>query len=185
MTWWLALLLAQDPRGIRASMQASLDQQRASVRRQTETAVPRTLLSSAVTARPDAACEPIAEPQLARMIDDAAKNQGVEPALVREVARQESAFQPCVVSSKGAEGLMQLMPSTQAQFQVRNPFDPRESLEAGSKLLKELIERYHGDLKLALGAYNAGPGRVDEAAGVPDIAETQNYVRVVLQRLGR
>jgi soluble lytic murein transglycosylase-like protein len=182
VTWWLALFLIQDAKSIRASMQASLEQQRASVRKQTGTAAERPA-QWAMAPRMEAACEPIPEPQLGQMIDDAAKRQGVQPALVREVARQESAFQPCAVSVKGAEGLMQLMPSTQVQFQVRNPFDAQQSLEAGSKLLKELIDRYHGDLKLALSAYNAGPTRVDQAKAIPDIPETKSYVSDILERL--
>ena len=117
------------------------------------------------------------------MIGDVALKQNVNPALVREVARQESGFRPCAVSPKGAEGLMQLMPSTQAQFQVKDPFSPKESLEAGSKLLKELLDRYHGNLSLALSAYNAGADRVDKAGAVPGIPETQNYVMEILKHL--
>ena len=78
---------------------------------------------------------------------------------------------------------MQLMPATQAQLQVQNPFSAQESLEAGSKLLKQLLDRYHGDLSQALSAYNAGPARVDAAGGVPKIPETQNYVSGILNRL--
>jgi soluble lytic murein transglycosylase-like protein len=182
MTWWLALVLTQDAGSIRASMQASLEQQRASVRRQTET-TPARPVQWALAPRAEAACEPISEPQLTHMIDDAAQRQGVQPGLVREVARQESAFQPCAVSAKGAEGLMQLMPSTQAQLQVRNPFDAQQSLEAGSKLLKELIDRYRGDVRLALSAYNAGPTRVDQARAIPEIPETKRYVSNILERL--
>ncbi len=77
---------------------------------------------------------------------------------------------------------MQLMPATQDQFKVDDPFDPKQSLEAGSKLLKQLLDRYNGDLPKALSAYNAGPGRVDQAGGVPDIAETKNYVLSILTR---
>ena len=110
-------------------------------------------------------------------------DHGVDPALVREVARQESGFRPCVVSPKGAEGLMQLMPATQAQFQVRDPFQAEESLAAGAKLLKQLLDRYNGDLSLALSAYNAGSGRVDKAGGIPEIPETKNYVAEILGRL--
>lgn len=117
------------------------------------------------------------------MIDVAAQREDIDPALVREVARQESGFQPCAVSPKGAEGLMQLMPATQIQLQVQNPFSAQESLEAGSKLLKQLLDRYHGDLPQALSAYNAGPARVDAAGGVPKIPETQNYVVNILKRL--
>jgi soluble lytic murein transglycosylase-like protein len=80
---------------------------------------------------------------------------------------------------------MQLMPATQAQFQVKDPFSAKESLEAGSKLLKDLLDRYHGDLSLALGAYNAGADRVDKAGSVPDIPETKNYVFDILHRLAQ
>jgi soluble lytic murein transglycosylase-like protein len=116
------------------------------------------------------------------MIDEVSQKQGIDAALVKEVARQESGFRPCAVSSKGAEGLMQLMPATQDQLQVNDPFDPKQSLEAGSKLLKQLLDRYHGDLSLALSAYNAGPGNVDKAGGVPNIPETKNYVFSILTR---
>jgi soluble lytic murein transglycosylase-like protein len=166
-------------------MQVSLEQQHASVRVQAASAVKSASGrgSAAALPRAESSCDAIPEPELAKMIDDASLKHGVDAMVVREVARQESAFRPCAVSPKGAEGLMQLMPSTQADLQVRNPFDPRESLDAGAKLLKELMERYHGDLKLALGAYNAGPARVNEFRGIPEIPETQNYVSDILLRL--
>ena len=116
------------------------------------------------------------------MIDEVAEKQGIDASLVKEVARQESGFRPCAVSPKGAAGVMQLMPSTQTQLQVTDPFDPRQSLEAGSKLLKQLLDRYQGDLPKALSAYNAGARRVDEAGGVPNIPETKNYVLSILAR---
>ena len=116
------------------------------------------------------------------MINDAARKQSVDPALVREVARQESGFRPCAVSPKGAEGLMQLMPATQLQFDVTDPFDAGQSLQAGTKLLKQLLDRYQGDVPMALSAYNAGAGRVDKAGGVPEIPETKNYVMSILGR---
>ena len=78
---------------------------------------------------------------------------------------------------------MQLMPATQAQLDVRDPFDPQESLSAGAKLLKQLLDRYHGDLALALSAYNAGVGRVDRTFSVPEIPETKDYVTDILGRL--
>ena len=168
-------------------MEASLEKQRASVRQQAEAIratmppAPPTLTTSRPIPAP--ACDPISKPELTRMIGDAANRQGVDPALVFEVARQESAFRPCVVSPKGAEGLMQLMPATQIQLDVKNPFDAQESIEAGSKLLKELLERYHGDLSLALSAYNAGSGAVDRAGTIPEIPETKNYVSDILMRL--
>lgn len=181
--WWLALLLVQDARTqadrVRAAMQGSLDQQRASVRQQAET-----FPKKAHFVMP--ACDGIAEPELSKMIDEASDKQGVDKNLVREVARQESGFYPCAVSPTGAAGLMQLMPATQAQFQVENPFDPKQSLEAGSKLLKTLLDKYKGDLSLALSAYNAGPTTVDKAVektgDAPDIPETKAYVLNILTR---
>jgi soluble lytic murein transglycosylase-like protein len=187
----LAILLAQDVRSqadrIRAAMEPSLAKQRASVRAQVEAAATHSTSSPAWSIpmiMPEAAgCDAVSQPELARMIDDIAPRQNVDPALVREVARQESGFHPCAVSPKGAAGLMQLMPATQAQFQVKNPFDAKESLEAGSKLLRDLLDRYHGDLSLALSAYNAGAQTVDKAGAVPEIPETKNYVLGILNRL--
>jgi soluble lytic murein transglycosylase-like protein len=117
------------------------------------------------------------------MIDSAADANAIAPEIVREVARQESAFNPCAVSHKGAEGLMQLMPGTQALLGVEDPFDPEESLNAGARLLKELLGRYDGNLALALSAYNAGPKRVDQANGIPPIQETRDYVTKILSRI--
>jgi soluble lytic murein transglycosylase-like protein len=117
------------------------------------------------------------------MIDAAARRQHVDPVLVREVAREESGFRPCAISPKGAEGLMQLMPATQLLLQVRNPFSAQQSLEAGSKLLRLLLDRYHGDLPQALSAYNAGPAVVDQVGGIPEIPETKAYVSDILNRI--
>jgi len=176
-------------------MAASLAQQRQSVQQQVKSQVQGARISMSQMAESGAFvaippvnmpsafdCDPVPKPQLSEMIDAAAQRQGVDPALVREVARQESAFRPCAISSKGAEGLMQLMPATQAQFSVTDPFDPGQSLDAGTKLLKQLLDRYHGDLSLALSAYNAGAGRVDRAGGIPEIPETKNYVFSILSR---
>jgi len=184
----VAALLAQNAPSqsdrIRAAMAASLAKQEASVRIQIQSAKSNlTSWNQAPVAEGEANCEPVSEPELGRMIDDAAQENKVNPDVVREVARQESAFRPCAISSKGAAGLMQLMPATQAQFQVKYPFSPKESLEAGTRLLKELLDRYHGNLSLALGAYNAGADRVDKAGDVPDIPETKNYVFDILKRL--
>lgn len=162
-------------------MEPGLAQQRASVEKQM--AAHRTVVESLPTLDAMPVCDTLPKTELARMIEAAAARNRIDPALVFEVARQESAFQPCAVSSKGAQGLMQLMPETQAHFQVGDPFNPEESLAAGSKLLKELLERYHGDVTLALSAYNAGTGRVDKAGGIPDISETKNYVVAILSRL--
>ena len=117
------------------------------------------------------------------VISLAASRAGISSDLVRAVILQESAFDPCAVSSKGALGLMQLMPATARELGVSNPFDPKQNVEAGAGLLRQLIDRYGGDLSLALSAYNAGPSRVDRAGGVPNITETTNYVRRVLDNL--
>jgi soluble lytic murein transglycosylase-like protein len=128
-------------------------------------------------------CPPIPASILFPMIETVARREGLSPPLLREVVRQESAFRPCAESSAGAQGLMQLMPATQAYLGVSDPFDVGQSLAAGSRYLKQLLDRYGGDIALALGAYNAGPARVDRAGGVPAIAETRNYVRSILDRL--
>lgn len=185
----LALLLSQDVRSqaarIRAAMEPSLAKQRASVRAQMDGGAATHLSAWHIPMiMPEGpGCEAVSPPELARLIDDIAPRQKVDPALVREVARQESGFHPCAVSPKGAAGLMQLMPATQVQFQVKNPFDAKESLEAGSKLLRDLLDRYHGDLSLALSAYNAGATTVDKAGAVPEIPETKNYVLGIINRL--
>jgi len=183
----LALLLAQDVHSqadrIRAAMASSLAKQRASVQAQVQAAAATGSSGNPFLMPQAPGCDAVSQPELLRMIDDIAPRQNVSPALIREVVRQESGFYPCAVSPKGAAGLMQLMPATQAQFQVKNPFSPKESLEAGSKLLRDLLDRYHGDLSLALSAYNAGAERVDKAGAVPEIPETKNYVLGILNRL--
>lgn len=131
------------------------------------------------------ACEPIADAAVAPIIDSAAKAQKLEPELLRAVIQQESASYPCAVSSKGAKGLMQLMPVIIEQFAVGDPFDAKANVDAGAKYLKQLMEKYKGDLSLTLGAYNAGPTAVDDAKGIPDIPETRNYVDAILQSLGK
>jgi soluble lytic murein transglycosylase-like protein len=197
--WWLAIFLMQDvrtqqPQRVRAAMAASIEKQRASIQEQIKfvnAPAPPAIQSSfavssfTVPAPVAYACEPVAAPELSKMIDSVAREHSVDPALVREVARQESGFHPCAVSPKGAEGLMQLMPATQTQLDVRDPFDPQESLSAGAKLLKQLLDRYHGDLALALSAYNAGMTRVDRSFSIPEISETKDYVTDILGRLGK
>jgi soluble lytic murein transglycosylase-like protein len=115
----------------------------------------------------------------------AAEREGLQHGLLRAVIRQESGFDPCAVSRKGAMGLMQLMPATAADLSVSDPFDPAENVFAGARLLRTLLDRYKGDLPLALGAYNAGPGRVDAFGTIPPIPETIDYVRKILNLLGR
>jgi soluble lytic murein transglycosylase-like protein len=178
----------QNPDAIRQAMTASLQRQRESIRIQLSSAAqvrerlkPGGFLITDSFAPSD--CEPLAQTDVDNLIEDAARKEGLDPKLVREVARQESGFRPCAVSNKGALGLMQLMPSTAKDLEVDNPFDPRGNITAGSRFLKLLLNRYEGDVASALGAYNAGPARVDKAGGVPAITETRQYVNTILNRL--
>ena len=129
-------------------------------------------------------CLPMPRAGIEPVITLAASRAGISPQLVRAVISQESSFNPCAVSPKGALGLMQLMPGTARQFGVSNPFDPSQNIHAGAYFLKQLIDRYGGDLSLALSAYNAGPGTVDRAGKMPAIPETANYVRRIMGSLG-
>lgn len=128
-------------------------------------------------------CDPIAETELAPMIDTAAKGHELQPKLLRAVMEKESAFRPCAVSPKGAQGLMQLMPDTAGQFGVSDAFDPKQNIEAGATFLKQLLDKYKGDIGMALGAYNAGSSTVDQAGGIPNIAETRDYVDAILKKI--
>jgi soluble lytic murein transglycosylase-like protein len=112
-------------------------------------------------------------------IDASAKKHGVDPNLIRAIIKTESNFNPNAVSRKGAMGLMQLMPDTARDLKVKNPFDPKQNVDAGVRYFKNLMDNYKGDLKLSLAAYNAGAGAVARSNGVPRIPETQNYVKQI------
>jgi soluble lytic murein transglycosylase-like protein len=128
-------------------------------------------------------CDPVPLPQLESLIAGAARREELQPDLLRSVIKQESGFRPCAVSPKGAIGLMQIMPATAAQFNLEDVFDPKENVDVGARILKELLGRYNGNLALALGAYNAGPSRVDKAGGIPNIPETTDFVKRILSSL--
>jgi len=115
-------------------------------------------------------------------IVDSATRHGVDPVLIYSIMHRESAFKKMAVSYKGARGLMQLMPATAARFGVRNIFDPAQNIEGGSRYMRFLLNRFRGDVGLALAGYNAGEGAVDKYNGVPPYRETQEYVRRITQR---
>jgi soluble lytic murein transglycosylase-like protein len=114
------------------------------------------------------------------MIEGAARRNGVDPALLAGLIKQESNFNPNARSGAGAQGLTQLMPSTARGLGVSDPTDPSQSIEAGARLLGGFLKQFHGDEKLALAAYNAGPGAVQKYGGIPPYEETQRYVPKVL-----
>jgi soluble lytic murein transglycosylase-like protein len=119
------------------------------------------------------------EKSVDEIIVEAGKANDLDPRLIKAVAKQESKFDPNAVSRKGAKGIMQLSKENCESMGI-DPFDPHENIHGGSKLLAEYLERFRGNLRLALAAYNAGPTIVERHNKVPDIQETQKFVRVVM-----
>ena len=114
-----------------------------------------------------------------KLVREAAERHHVDPALIRAVIQTESNWNSGALSRKGAGGLMQLIPTTAQRFGATDLFNPQQNIDAGVRYLKTLLERYNGNLDLALAAYNAGEGAVDRAHGIPAFRETRDYVRKV------
>jgi soluble lytic murein transglycosylase-like protein len=115
------------------------------------------------------------------IIKAASEKFNMEPSLVKAVIKAESGFNHTAVSSKGAQGLMQLMPGTAEDMEVDDPYNPEKNIFGGTKYLSKMMERYNNDVKLALAAYNAGPDNVDEYKDVPPFKETKTFIERVMK----
>ena len=131
--------------------------------------------------RPKKALMPSLTDQYDHVITEASKKHGISFSLLKALIKTESDFNPWAVSSAGARGLMQLMPENIKTLKIKNPFDPRENIMGGARYLKQLINRFGGKLPLALAAYNAGPGVVEQYRRVPPFKETENFVQEVMK----
>jgi soluble lytic murein transglycosylase-like protein len=175
---------------LQSAFQASIEKQQKSLKQQRHSLIQQTGLDPAeddfiapLPLQVQADCAPLPASYVETLIQDAARKQALDPGLLRAVMRQESGFHPCAVSVKGALGLMQLMPATAAQLRISDPFDPAQNVEGGARFLKQLLDRYHGDLRLALVAYNAGTLKADGAPEEFYPAETQTYLANIFAEL--
>ena len=138
--------------------------------------------SPASVPAPPATVPPV---QIERLVAANASAWGVDPALVKAIIANESGFDANATSRTGAQGLMQLEPATAASLCVTDAYDPAQNVWGGTRYMRGLLDRFHGDLRLAVAAYNAGPGAVEKYGGVPPYAQTQNYVQNVLSSYRR
>jgi soluble lytic murein transglycosylase-like protein len=139
-------------------------------------------LAPAGTENPDAPA-PVPPDQINQLVQQNADIWQVDPALIKSVIANESSFNANATSPVGAQGLMQLMPETAASLGVKDPYDPAQNVAGGTRYLRGLLDRFKGDTRLAVAAYNAGPNAVEKYGDVPPYAETQNYVKNVLGSL--
>ncbi len=190
ISWAASPKAADDPAN---AMQQSLQKQRDSLSRQADslrqqfgnlpTLEKDTFFLVAPVLDPEFDCSPLARPDVESLIQHAANKNSLDAGLLRAVMKEESAFRPCAISAKGAQGLMQLMPSTAEQFHVTDPFDPEQNVQAGAAFLNQLLRKYKGDLRSSLVAYNAGASRADRT-DLPIPAETQSYLANIFADLG-
>ncbi len=147
---------------------------------------PEPVTEKIVEVVPELEPAPGSRESLVALVDEMAARHGVDPRLANALVQVESNYESTAVSSKGARGLMQLMPATARYYGVDDSFDPVQNLDAGLRHLRGLLDRYgEGRVSLALAAYNAGEGAVSRYRGVPPYRETQDYVRRILTLTGR
>jgi soluble lytic murein transglycosylase-like protein len=181
-----ALAQIQDVYSLQASLQASFPAATASQTAATGgTSFAQVLSTQTAPASATSADAPAAAAPYTADIQAASRKYGVPEALIEAVIQQESGFNPNAQSGAGAGGLMQLMPSTASGLGVTNVYDPAQSIDAGTHYLRDQLDRFGGDVRLALAAYNAGPGAVSTYGGVPPYPETQSYVSDVLANYAR
>ena len=160
-----------------AAVQAAIDRARRLGQPIAPPVAPR---AGSVSSVPSRSSAPPGVSSFGDLIREASTREGVDPALVSAVVSAESGFNPQAVSAAGAKGLMQLMDGTARSLGVRDAFDPAQNIAGGVKYLRQMLDKYGGDVKRAVAAYNAGPGAVDNYGGIPPYAETQSYVQRVL-----
>jgi soluble lytic murein transglycosylase-like protein len=194
-----AAAMGQDPQAAMADsiarQRAAVERQRQAVRQQVHAPPGSTagfftvpwsepLSETPPATAPVAECDPVPDDQIDPIVEETSKREGLTPDLLRAVIERESSYLPCAVSPAGAQGLMQLMPDTAAGLGVEDPFDTRQNVDGGARYLRQLLDRYNGNLPLALAAYNAGPTRADKVGILPLPTETSSYISGILQRLG-